>query len=511
MPNSTEIGQQDDYDYQDEMEEYLYQVDGTTDIETPTDHSTDDEDTEPDNNACKRERKTYTPADTIRKDLTKQRQAQLLKNQQEKERAKAQALENRDKTDETNKNKTNRSTTQPEDNRDDIDDTNNPSTQKYEGKASHPDQVKNSKKGKRTPGACDNARVMNDPPLDLDTQDEDILITDEYIIEDDSEYTVDSDEIGFYSFFLLEQGNPPSIEDDQLLVIQNDLHKRLKAKERAVCNKLHELEQKPEFAQFLKHFTQVTELLEPTAKDAQAKVKPADKMLMLPPLFDGEKPEKAETHYERFNQYIKFQTKEGNIKDTAKEAIELFERTLNKKALIWFQQHKANFKDLTTLKNMFLARYNPWGKTKREQLQSWNNLSFDPQKTDIDEQIDLVLTFGNMLQQDEHSKMEKFIETMPTITQTHLIIEPNWAEVTKKAKNLEHIIRQCDPLAIAPPIAQGTGAVSSLYSHIAQSQDQDSASIPKPFKSTRGRGGKKSGKGKSKSQQQPQPLPPPPE
>ena len=58
-------------------------------------------------------------------------------------------------------------------------------------------------------------------------------------------------------------------------------------------------------------------------------------------------------------------------------------------------------------------------------MQSWNNLSLDPQKTDIDEQIDLVLTLGNMLQQDEHVKMEKLIETMLTITQTHLIIEPN--------------------------------------------------------------------------------------
>ena len=89
---------------------------------------------------------------------------------------------------------------------------------------------------------------------------------------------------------------------------------------------------------------------------------------------------------------------------------------------------------------MFLTRYNPWGKTKREQLQLWNNLSFDPQKTDFDEQIDLVLTLGNMLQQDEQAKMEKFIETMPTIIHTHLIIEPNWAEATMKAKNLEHII-----------------------------------------------------------------------
>ena len=83
---------------------------------------------------------------------------------------------------------------------------------------------------------------------------------------------------------------------------------------------------------------------------------------------------------------------------------------------------------------------------------------------------------------------------MPTIIQTHLIIESNWAEVTKKAKNLEHIIWRCDPLATASPIIQGAGAVLGLYSHIAQSQDQDSDNIPKSFKSTKGKGGKKTGK-----------------
>ena len=142
-------------------------------------------------------------------------------------------------------------------------------------------------------------------------------------------------------------------------------------------------------------------------------------------------------------------------------------------------------------------------------MQLWNNLSFDLQKTDIDEQIDLVLTSGNMLKQDEQAKMEKFIETMPTIIQMHLIIAPNWEEVTKKAKNLEHIIGRCEPLAIAPPISQDTGVVPSLYSHKAQSQNQDSMSLPKSFKSARGHRGKKS-KGKVKPQQQlpPSPLPP---
>ena len=87
-PNSTDIGWQDDNDYPDNRKEYLYQVDGTMDVHTPADHSTDDEDTEPDNNTHKRERKIYAPADTNRKELTKQGQTQILKNQQEKERAK---------------------------------------------------------------------------------------------------------------------------------------------------------------------------------------------------------------------------------------------------------------------------------------------------------------------------------------------------------------------------------------------------------------------------------------
>ena len=49
-------------DYQDNREEELYQVDGTKDIQTPTDNSDDNEDNEPDNNVHKRQRKTYAPS-----------------------------------------------------------------------------------------------------------------------------------------------------------------------------------------------------------------------------------------------------------------------------------------------------------------------------------------------------------------------------------------------------------------------------------------------------------------
>ena len=115
-------------------------------------------------------------------------------------------------------------------------------------------------------------------------------------------------------------------------------------------------------------------------------------------------------------------------------------------------------------------------------MQSWNILIFDPQKTDVDEHIDLINTLGDMLGETAKSKMEKFINTMTTIIQTHLITCKTWVKTTKKAKKLEHIIRKCDPPAAAlPNLTKGT-AVPSLYSHIAHSNDKEETDIPQPFK-----------------------------
>ena len=75
---------------------------------------------------------------------------------------------------------------------------------------------------------------------------------------------------------------------------------------------------------------------------AASRVKSADKMVMLPPLFDGTKPEVAKQHYERFNQYIKFQNKSGNIRDPIGKAIELFEHTLDKKHWFGFKSIKTS-------------------------------------------------------------------------------------------------------------------------------------------------------------------------
>ena len=184
--------------------------------------------------------------------------------------------------------------------------------------------------------------------------------------------------------------------------------------------------------------------------------------------------------------------------DPIGEAIDLFEYTLDKTALVWFQMNRSKFKDLTTLKMMFLQRYNPWGKTKREQ--SWNILLFDPKKTDVDEHIDLINTLGDMVDQKEEAKKEKFKETMPTMIQTHLIICKDWADVKDKAKSLKHIIQKCDPPAPAMPLMVTGATVLGLYSHITHLVDKEEGKIPPPFKEAKLKQTRGIGKPKGKPQ-----------
>ena len=316
-------------------------------------------------------------------------------------------------------------------------------------------------------------------------------------------------DIGIYEFLIQGEPNPPDlegIEEEQLMQIHKSIQDKLKQRdeerEKNITKRMKQYEQKYDFInkallESIAHITEMTKNDHHTAS--------ADKMVMLPPLFDGTKPEMAKQHYKRFNQYIKFQTKSSNINDPIGEAIELFEHTLNNKALVWFQEHKDKFVDLTALKTKFLQRYNPWGKTKRDQLQSWNILTFDPQKTDVDKYINLVNTLGDMLGQKDVAKMEKFIDTMPTIKQTHLVTCENWDKTTQKVKELEHIIRKCDPPAAALPTLTQGAAVPGLYSHIAQSEDKEEKEIPQPFKGVKPKQNKTKGRGKGKQQQKQNP------
>ena len=98
-----------------------------------------------------------------------------------------------------------------------------------------------------------------------------------------------------------------------------------------------------------------------------------------------------------------------------------------------------------------------------------------------------------MVDQKEEAKKENFIETMPTMIQTHLIICKDWADVKDKAKSLEHIMQKCDPPTSAIPLMATGATVLGLYSHIAHFVDKEEDEIPPPFKGaklkqTRGRG-----------------------
>ena len=290
------------------------------------------------------------------------------------------------------------------------------------------------------------------------------------------------DDIGIFEFIFHGLPNPPELEgmaEDRLRLrelqnaIQEQLCQRDEERERNITKRVQEFKKTFDFvnSHLLKGVATMAELTKTDNRQPMGKIKPTDKMVMMPSLFDGTKPATSKQHYKRFNLYINFQTKSGHLTDPVREAIDLFKHTLDKTALVWFQVNRSKFKDLTMLKMMFLQRYNPWGKTKREQLQSWNILSFDPKNTDVDEHIDLINTLGNMVDQKEEAKMEKFIETMPTMIQTHLITCKDWAAVKDTAKSLKHIILKCDPPTPAMPMMATSATVLGLYSHIAHSVD----------------------------------------
>ena len=167
------------------------------------------------------------------------------------------------------------------------------------------------------------------------------------------------DDIGIFEFIF--QGLPElpeleGIDEDRLRELQNavqeQLHQRDEEKERNITKRVQEFKRTFDFvnSHLLKGVVTMAELTKADNKQPMGKIKPTDKMVMMPSLFDGTKPATSKQHYERFNLYINFQTKSGHLTDPVKEAIDLFKHTLDKTALVWFQMNRSKFKDLTTLK-----------------------------------------------------------------------------------------------------------------------------------------------------------------
>ena len=71
---------------------------------------------------------------------------------------------------------------------------------------------------------------------------------------------------------------------------------------------MKQYEQKYDFINkaLLESVAQITEMTRSDHPMAAARVISADKIVMLPPLFDSTKPEVVKQNFKRFNQYIKF-------------------------------------------------------------------------------------------------------------------------------------------------------------------------------------------------------------
>ena len=96
-----------------------------------------------------------------------------------------------------------------------------------------------------------------------------------------------------------------------------------------------------------------------------------------------------------------------------------------------------------------------------------------------------------MVDQKEEAKMEKFIETMPTMIQTHLTICKDWAETKDTAKSLEHIIWKCDlPTPAMPLVTKGATVlgytpilhislirIQKIYPHCLRGQNQSKPEV----------------------------------
>ena len=172
-------------------------------------------------------------------------------------------------------------------------------------------------------------------------------------------------DIGVFEFIFKGLPEPPELEgvdEDRIRELQNavqeQLCKRDEERERNITERVQEFKKTFDFvnSHLLKGVATMAELTKSDNRQPMGKIKPTDKMVMMPSLFDGMKPAMSKQHYKRFNLYINFQTKSGHLTDPVRGSTDLFKHTLDNTALVWFQMNGSKFKDLTTLKTMFLQR-----------------------------------------------------------------------------------------------------------------------------------------------------------
>ena len=164
-----------------------------------------------------------------------------------------------------------------------------PSPLLYGRKTTDPSKVKTSKKH-RPIRVKPLESSMDDPPVD------------ENVTGTVKGHAFDPTDVQVYEFLIQGTPNPKDLEgvkEDQLLDIQRTIEEKLKERdeerERNITKRMKQYKQKYDFINkvLLESVAQITEMTKSDHPTAAARVKLADKMVMLPPQFNGSKPEVA--------------------------------------------------------------------------------------------------------------------------------------------------------------------------------------------------------------------------
>ena len=114
------------------------------------------------------------------------------------------------------------------------------------------------------------------------------------------------DDIGVFEFIFQGLPEPPELEgidEDRLRELQNavqeQLHQRDEERERNITKRVQEFEKIFDFvnSHLLKGVATMAELTKVDNRQPMGKIKPTDKMVMMPSLFDGTKPATSKQHY----------------------------------------------------------------------------------------------------------------------------------------------------------------------------------------------------------------------
>ena len=136
--------------------------------------------------------------------------------------------------------------------------------------------------------------------------------------EKGQKHKIGIDDIRVFEFIFKGLPEPPElqgVDEDRLRdlqsAIQEQLRNRDEERERNITKRVQEFEKTFHFinSHLLKGVATMAELTKSDSRQPMGKIKPTDKMVMMPSLFDGTKPATSKQHYERFNLYINFRLK----------------------------------------------------------------------------------------------------------------------------------------------------------------------------------------------------------